>query len=129
MPFHLLTKEFFTLLKERLTPGGVAAFNVHDGTKLYDATLVTLRAVFPTVDLYPSGEYETIMVATATPDVAKDALKRRAEALQQRYKFRFPMPRLLARRLDNPPQPKAAVLTDDFAPVNLYDVMPGSKRR
>ena len=35
VPFHLLTKEFYTLVKDRLTPGGAVAFNVHDGTKLY----------------------------------------------------------------------------------------------
>ncbi|MGE0749884.1 MAG: fused MFS/spermidine synthase [Variibacter sp.] len=129
VPFHLLTKEFFTLIKERLTPGGAAAFNVHDGTRLYDSTLVTLRAVFPTVDLYPSGEYETIMVATDTPALDKGALTTRAEALQARYKFRFAMTALAAKRMEHPPQPTAPVFTDDFAPVNVYDVMPGSKHR
>ena len=38
VPFHLLTKEFYTLVKQRLAPGGAAAFNVHDGTKLYVST-------------------------------------------------------------------------------------------
>ena len=42
VPFHLLTKEFYTLLKARLVPGGAIAFNVHDGTKLYASTLLTL---------------------------------------------------------------------------------------
>jgi spermidine synthase len=128
VPFHLLTKEFFRLVKQRLTPGGVAAFNVHDGTRLFDSTLVTLRAAFATVDLYPSGAYETIMVATDTPALDKEALKARAEALQQRYQFRFAMTKLAAMRMEKPPHPKADVLTDDFAPVNVYDVTP-SKRR
>ena len=48
VPFHLLTKEFYTLVKQRLTPDGAAAFNVHDGTKLYASTLLTLAEVFPT---------------------------------------------------------------------------------
>ena len=35
VPFHLLTKEFYALLKQRLAPGGAAAsFNVHHGNKL-----------------------------------------------------------------------------------------------
>ena len=42
VPFHLLTREFYTLVKQRLAPGGAAAFNVHDGTKLYASTLLTL---------------------------------------------------------------------------------------
>ena len=67
VPFHLLTKEFYALIKQRLSPGGAAAFNVHDGTKLFASTLLTLRSVFPSVHLYPSGQGETIMVATAEP--------------------------------------------------------------
>ena len=39
VPFHLLTREFYALVKQRLAPGGAAAFNVHDGTKLYASTL------------------------------------------------------------------------------------------
>ena len=67
MPFHLLTKEFYTLLKQRLTPSGAAAFNVHDGTKLYASTVMTLAACFPSVHLYPSGEGEVIAVVTGSP--------------------------------------------------------------
>ena len=67
VPFHLLTKEFYTLVKQRLTPGGAAAFNVHDGTKLYVSTIMTLGAVFPAVHLYPTGEGEVIVVAPRRP--------------------------------------------------------------
>ena len=45
MPFHLLTKEFYALVKQRLTPGGAAAFNVHDGTKLYSRRHDAARGV------------------------------------------------------------------------------------
>ena len=33
VPFHLLTREFYALVKQRLAPGGAVAFNVHDGTQ------------------------------------------------------------------------------------------------
>ena len=59
MPFHLLTREFYALVKQRLAPGGAAAFNVHDGTKLYASTVRTLGEVFPALDLYPTGLGET----------------------------------------------------------------------
>jgi hypothetical protein len=96
VPFHLLTKEFYTLVKQRLAPGGAAAFNVHDGTKLYHSTVKTLGEVFPTLDLYPSGQGEVIVVVT---DTAPDkACSTRAAALQQQYNFRFPLPSLLERR-------------------------------
>jgi spermidine synthase len=120
VPFHLLTKEFYALVKERLAPGGVAAFNVHDNTKLYVSTIKTLASVFPEVHLYPSGVAEVVMIGTAeaAPDAA--TLTSRARALQERFKFRYPMPQLLAKRIGHPPLDKAQLLTDDFAPVNLY---------
>ena len=120
VPFHLLTKEFYELVKERLAPGGVAAFNVHDNTKLYVSTVKTLASVFPEVHLYPSGVAEVVMIGTtqAAPDAA--TLASRAKALQERHKFRYPMPQLLAKRVGHPALDKAELLTDDFAPVNLY---------
>jgi spermidine synthase len=132
VPFHLLTKEFYTLVKQRLAPGGAAAFNVHDGTKLYHSTVKTLGEVFPTLDLYPSGQGEVIVVVadTAAPDKAR--LDARAAALQQQQNFRFPLPSLLERRLDDPRAQAegGVVITDDFAPVNLYDTIgPGRGRR
>src|SRR5437763_13316285 len=78
VPFHLLTKEFYVLLKQRLAPGGAAVFNVHDGTKLHASTILTLRAAFPSVHLYPSGEGEVQTVVTAAPAPAQAALSARA---------------------------------------------------
>jgi spermidine synthase len=127
VPFHLLTKEFYALLKQRLTPSGAAAFNIHDGTKLYASTLLTLASVFPSVHLYPSGEGEVIAVVTASPAPDNETLARRAAALQERHKFRFALPDLLARRSDRRPAQKGELLTDDFAPVNLYDTI-GERR-
>jgi spermidine synthase len=130
VPFHLLTKEFYTLLKARLAPGGAIAFNVHDGTKLYASTLLTLRAVFPGLHLYPSGQGEVITVVTneAAPD--PDVLKQRAAAMQEKFRFRFALPELAARRTEreNATQ-KGELLTDDFAPVNLYDTIGEKKRK
>jgi predicted membrane-bound spermidine synthase len=131
VPFHLLTKEFYTLVKARLAPGGAAAFNVHDGTKLYASTVKTLAEVFPTVDLYPSGVGEVAVVVT--PDAAFDraALDGRASALQERHSFRYPLPQLLARRSTNPMAAAAGgtLITDDFAPVNLYDTIGKDPRK
>jgi len=129
VPFHLLTKEFYALLKQRLAPGGAAAFNVHDGTKLYASTLVTLRAVFPGVHLYPSGQGEMITVVTAEPAPDKTTLAERAKRLQEQFRFRFELPALLARRTEKSGAMQTGeLLTDDFAPVNLYDTM-GEKRK
>ena len=130
VPFHLLTREFYTLVKQRLTPGGAAAFNVHDGNKLYASTVKTLGEVFAALDLYPTGVGEVIAVARTSP-LDPQTLERRAAALQQRHGFRFPLPQILQRRMDKP-QSQAAngdVITDDFAPADVYDVMGKDPRR
>ena len=129
VPFHLLTKEFYTLLKAHLAPGGAATFNVHDGTKLYASTLLTLRAVFPSVHLYPSREGEVAVVVTAeeAPDAA--TLAQRAAALQEKFSFRYPLPDLLTRRTEKSGTTQTGeLLTDDFAPANQYEAI-GDRRK
>lgn len=127
VPFHLLTKEFYTLIKSRLTPGGAAAFNVHEGTKLYHSTVRTLSDVFAGLELHPSGNGEMIAIVTAEKAPDKATLTRRADALQQRYKFRYALPKLLEQRLEYPLLQAAngELITDDFAPVNLYGATGG----
>lgn len=131
VPFHLLTKEFYALIRQRLAPGGAAAFNVHDGTKLYHSTVRTLGEVFPTVELYPSGVGEVITVASAEPAPATDALAKRAAELQSSYSFRVPLPTLLRRRMENSQKEAAGgeIITDDFAPVSLYDTIGKSRQK
>ncbi len=130
VPFHLLTREFYQLVKSRLNPGGAAAFNVHDGTKLYASTVLTLGEVFKRVDLYPSGEGETITVATdaePTPEI----LLQRATAMQEQFKFRYPLPKMIEKRIaDVKSQTKRGeIITDDFAPVDLYGAIGGPEKK
>jgi len=130
VPFHLLTREFYGLVKQRLAPGGAAAFNVHDGSKLYASTVKTLGEVFAALDLYPTRRGEVIAVATAAP-VDAQILERRAAALQELHGFRFSLPDLLRLRMDKPHSQAAGgdVITDDFAPADVYDVMGRDLRR
>ena len=130
VPFHLLTREFYALVKHRLAPGGAAAFNVHDGNKLYPSTVKTLAEVFPALDLYPTGTGEVIAIGAVEPR-DRATLERRAADLQARHSLRFPLPQLLQRRLDTP-QTQAAdgdLITDDFAPADVYDVIGKDMRR
>ena len=120
-PFHLLTKEFYALVKEHLKPNGAAAFNVPSDTLLYPSTIVTLRAVFPTVDLYPAEDGLVITIATPQPGPDQAEVARRAAALQERYAFRFPMSALAGRYLAKLDVSKGVLLTDDFAPAELYN--------
>jgi spermidine synthase len=130
VPFHLLTREFYSLAKQRLAPGGAAAFNVHDGSKLYASTVKTLGEVFTALDLYPTGRGEVIAVGSAAP-VDVHTLQRRAAALQKEHGFRFALPDILQSRLEKP-QSQATngdIITDDFAPADVYDVMGRDSRR
>jgi spermidine synthase len=129
VPFHLLTSEFYTLLKRHLGPDGVAVFNVHTGTKLYASTVKTLRAAFSWVDLYRTGEGNVI--AVAGPDVRPDdrTLMGRATAAQSSYQFRYSLIPMLSELLPEPSISGASLLTDDFAPVNLYDAIQDHNKR
>jgi spermidine synthase len=128
VPFHMMTREFYELVRQRLSPDGAAVFNVHDGTKLYVSTVKTLGTVFPSVQLFPSGEGEVAMVATPNP-TGDDDVARRAAALDQKHRFRFPLAKLLTTRAPPPSLAKAEVLTDDFAPVELYNTIGKRPRR
>ncbi len=118
VPFHLMTKEFYTLLKRRLAPGGAAVFNIHEPNRLFPVSVRTLQTVFATVDLFYSGFGEVAVVATDAPRTM-EAVERRAAELQKKYGFRHALPDLLAQRSELDPG-TGDVLTDDFAPVDVY---------
>ena len=108
--------------------GGAMASNVAANTKLYLSTLVTLAAVFPTVDAYPDwldrSEAQVIAVAMPAQRPTADALQQSATALQQQYHFRYPLPALAGKRVAAPDSEGGELLTDDFAPADLYRVTP-----
>jgi spermidine synthase len=133
VPFHMLTREFYQLVKAHLAPGGVLASNVAADNKLYISTLATLRAVFPTVDVYPDWSDSTAAqsIAVAVPEArpSTDSLVQQASALQQQFHFRYPLSAVLSKRTAEHNSEEADVLTDDFAPADLYRVTPLRHRR
>jgi hypothetical protein len=89
--------------------------------------------VFPTVDVYPDFEdadlAQVVTVASSAPEPSAQMLMERAEALQKDYHFRYRLPDIAKRRvLDRSPE-GGELLTDDFAPVNLYEVAPLKRSR
>jgi hypothetical protein len=89
--------------------------------------LVTLHAVFPTVDVYPAwsepNETQAIAVAVSAPRSAAESLMQRARALQTEYGH-YPLPALVGKRVTELYSKGADVLTDDFAPADLYRMTP-----
>jgi spermidine synthase len=66
IPFYLVTKEFFQLVRDRLTPGGVVVVNVGHPKRNDDLEKVvtaTMRSVFPAVRRDPAEPTNTILVA------------------------------------------------------------------
>jgi len=80
------------------------------------------------VHLYPTGEGEVIAVGTLQPRSDEDVARRGAE-LQKKFKFRYPLPELLKKRQDNVDVAQGVILTDDFAPADLYNALRNTRAK
>lgn len=115
VPFHLATREFFALARERLTPGGVVLVNVGhpEGSDALEQMLTaTLGDVFAHVARDASEETNTVLIASDAP-ISADALWRALPALEPELR---PIGAAAAERLA-PALTGGDVYTDDRAPV------------
>ena len=88
---------------------------------------MTLRRTFKTIEVYEwSGN--AIVLARLAPPLAADERLARAKERQAKYKFRYDLLPLLKDEARAEIK-EARVLTDDFAPVNLYDSLEGQPRK
>jgi len=117
IPFHLTTREFFALVRSRLTGDGVLVMNVgHTGTDwaLGKALADTLHTVFPTVYVLDAQEdYNLLLLASVQPtDLA--TVEARLAALDDPY-----LSVVAERALGHLASwaTRRAVFTDDRAPV------------
>jgi spermidine synthase len=126
IPFHLMTKEFYQLVRERLAPHGVAAINILPAVKLFDSNVRTLKLAFDNLDFFHSGDRSlsmsnVVVLGRLDPFTEAETLQK-AAAAQERYKFRYDVSQLVtARRIGTPKALRGEVLTDDFAPADVYD--------
>lgn len=120
VPFHLTTREFYELVKAKLTPGGCAVQNVDPSTLLFDATMATMSAVFPRVDIFEAGG-NLIVIGSLDPARAPETWRANAEALQARYNFRYPLADLISAQTTRDWDRSKAPLTDDFAPAEMLN--------
>lgn len=118
VPFHLLTREYFQIIKRHLRPGGVVAQNVEPTTMVLDSAIRTIGAVFRNVETYEAGGNVVIIAYDGEP-IPPARLRERAAALAKKHKLRYDPVGLLDARRDIQPQPGAKLLTDDFAPVEM----------
>jgi spermidine synthase len=134
IPFHLMTKEFYQLVRSRLSPHGVAAFNFLPAKDVFESNLRTVSLAFDHIDLFDSGvrdieEANVIVIGRLDPSSDAETLQK-AAAAQQRYKFRFDVSKLVTeRRMPAPKHLQGKILTDDFAAADVLDARGRSYRR
>jgi spermidine synthase len=115
VPFYLATREFFRLVRERLTPGGIVALNVAavpDDKRLVREVGGTLASEFPQVLEWPVLRFNTIVLGL-TDALTADELESRLRAGPGDLAS---LRELLARNA-RPLPPSESAWTDDRAPV------------
>jgi spermidine synthase len=134
VPFHLLTKEFYQLVRDHLAEGGVVAQNIDTTTMLFDSAVKTAHEVFPNLDFYLAGG-NAVMIAYTGERQAQEELAAAAKDRQASLRLRYDIHEMLGARKnidpDNPGiiDPKAKVLTDDFAPVESLNAIEQHNRK
>lgn len=122
VPFHLTTKEFYQLIKSRLSDGGVVAQNVEPSTMFFDSAFVTMKSVFDQVDAFEAGG-NVVLVGYSGKKLSDDELGAAAKRSQDKFKLKYDLKELVKSRKMVNVDRSAKVLTDDFAPVENLKVI------
>lgn len=122
IPWHLTTREFFQIVRERLTDDGVVAINVGrapDDRRLINALTGTLQTVFPSIYVMDvPNTFNSIIYATVQPTHIQN--------LYDNYLYLRTRPNVHPLLLDaiqryvvyqQPVPTSEVVFTDDFAPI------------
>ena len=121
VPEHLVTREFFGLVSERLAPGGVFAMNLIDNVDRLHALaaiVATLREVFPSVEVWTvgtaprPGERRVFVLLAGAQDSAVSSIE---AASPETTRFQVLEPAFVDTILR---QKNAQILTDDHAPLS-----------
>jgi len=126
IPFHLTTVEFLREVKSRLKGDGVVVSNIlsPNRNKFFDSMVMTYKRVFPHLYIF-QGEKSGNFTFIATADDRlrdKDIIETRASKIQIQKDIDIDL-WLIAMSYEysrNYEVPSAEILTDDFAPVNLF---------
>lgn len=110
-PFHMLTKEFYEIVKAHLADGGVVAQNVEPSTMLFDSAVKTLMTVFSQVEFYDAGgpgtnsalngaDVGTNIIAIAYAGEARSGfdLSDKADKRQTEYGLRYDLRQMIPHR-------------------------------
>lgn len=134
IPFHMTTVEFLNLVKRRLSPDGIVAWNIIgtlDGprSRLFRSVYKTFRTAFPQVYVFPVGGEAAFeggamgnLIVVGTPSMARlsrEAFIERARGLEASGTIKAPVGRYASTYYTRPIlTDDVPVLTDDYAPVD-----------
>ncbi|MCC8189102.1 MAG: fused MFS/spermidine synthase [Planctomycetes bacterium] len=142
IPKHLITQEFFTSIRDRLTDDGIMVINVIsaferprtgiDHSRLFRSVYKTIESVYGTdqpdggsLYVFPrtrSGHGENIiLIATKSgvPHYQPRDIQRRYRAIKNKYLAHTQLDDVVARQLAlRPPTDDVPLLTDDFCPTD-----------
>ena len=120
VPFHLVTREFYAIVKRRLAQGGAAVQNIAPSVLDLERMIATANAVFEQVDVFDAGRSK-VLIAHDGAAKSDAQLRGRAQELQQAYALRYPVSEMLPNRRAGV-ESAALPFTDDFAPVGYTDL-------
>lgn len=119
IPFHLLTKEFYSLVNTKLSPGGCVVINLHSSTELFLSALATLKQVFQNVETF-QAQGNVIAIAYQGKQTDDKDMKKKAIYLQNKYHFNYDLEKIYSLKYRENYE-NVSVLTDDFSPANYLD--------
>jgi spermidine synthase len=100
-PYRLATLDFYRVCQRKLAPGGVVLVSLLDIDPLYYAKIFTFSRSFE--QAYACFYQDaTVLIGSSAVALEPDEIVSRAEALQEAYRFRFPLVEV-ARKVLAPP--------------------------
>ncbi len=128
VPPHLKTEEFYRECAARLGERGVFVSNLHPTSQLFYSDIKTIQKVFPQVLLFQTpgrGNVIAVAVKYRTPSIADEAKWPASAELTERLRGLVDMESVRRSRTAIPEQrvARAALLTDDFSPVEFLDAV------
>jgi len=126
IPFHLTTLEFLKEVKSKLKDDGVVVSNITSPyrNKFFDSMVMTYKKAFPHLYIFKGKKSANFIFVATTGSKLRDknSVEGRARNIQSARKFDIDLEDIASRY-----EPSvvyewagAKILTDDFAPVNLY---------
>ncbi|MEZ5752750.1 MAG: fused MFS/spermidine synthase [Paracoccaceae bacterium] len=121
VPQHLITREFFELVNQRLEPGGIYVMNVIDqmgSWRVLGSMVQTARQVWPSVEVWADPAHDPAADRRVFVIVAGDAPSA-ASQVRQTGPYAARAVRVSAESVDTiVQQGRAMIFTDDFAPID-----------